>query len=392
VHVGPSEVYPWEVREEKASGNRDVAWIADRGDAFFQLAQDTNRPFFLTVGYVDPHRDLTRAGFGNEETCDGRFAAPDFTAEDVEVPVFLSDLPETRTEFVEYYKAISRLDFGVGLILQALEKHGLTDSTLVVFTSDNGPPFLNSKTTLYDAGVHLPLIIRRPSCKPGIRNPNMVSFIDLLPTFLDWAGSTASLQLKANAPKRLGRSFLPIIDSTDVLEEEVWPQCVYGSHSFHEVQNYYPTRFLRTTRYKYHRNLAWRLDFPFASDLYASLTFEGIRNQKPPVMIGARPLKNYIFRAPEELYDLEDDPQEVHNLVHEEKHQGLLKELRHAVEKWQLRTQDPWLLRDGMSVTKLQQYVDEGLRIPERFDFDVEEPGNQNGEAWKANMVNWEAY
>jgi N-sulfoglucosamine sulfohydrolase len=59
VHVGPPEVYPWTVREE--SGTRDVAWVADRCEVFFQKAKQDDKPFFLTVGYIDPHRDVRLA-------------------------------------------------------------------------------------------------------------------------------------------------------------------------------------------------------------------------------------------------------------------------------------------------------------------------------------------
>lgn len=161
VHVGPESVYPWEVREE--SGSRDVAWVADRAEAFFSRAKEADKPFFLTVGYIDPHRDLTRSGFGNtDELTDPRIHPASYTPADVSIPVFLSDVPEVREELAEYYQSIHRLDQGVGLILAALETEGLADDTMVVFISDNGPPFVNSKTTLYDAGIRLPLVIRRP--------------------------------------------------------------------------------------------------------------------------------------------------------------------------------------------------------------------------------------
>lgn len=121
-----------------------------------------------------------------------------------------------------------------------------------------------------------------------------------------------------------------------------------------------------TKRYKYHRNIAWRLDFPFAADLYASLSFEDIRNMQPPVKVGGRTLKDYIFRPPEELYDLENDPQEVNNLAKDAAHQELLLEMREKVTEWQKLTGDLWLYRDGQSVTVLSRYAKDGLEIPDR--------------------------
>ena len=302
----------------------------------------------------------------------------DVKSEDVEIPSWLSDLPETRKEFIEYYQAIHRTDAGVGMILDALARQGMEEDTLVMFTSDNGPPFVNSKTTLYEAGTNLPLIVRAPGLPSRLVNPNMVSFIDVFPTLLEWAGvgTTATTQ-HSSSPTRSGCSFLPILAETALLDPNKWQDHVFGSHTFHELQNYWPTRILRTRKYKYHRNLAWRLDFPFAADLYASLTFEGIRNMDGPVMIGGRQLKDYIFRPAEELFDLEEDPHELHNLASIPAHKDVLLELRRKLEDWQRQTKDLWWNRDGVSLTMLARYAKDGLAVPDRLDFDVENPGTK---------------
>ncbi|KAK4968817.1 hypothetical protein LTR42_009094 [Elasticomyces elasticus] len=304
--------------------------------------------------------------------------------EHVEVQRWLTDLPETRQELAEYYKAVNRTDTGVGLVYDALKRQGLLDNTLVIFTSDNGPPFVNSKTTLYDTGIKLPLIVRQPSGKSGIVNPNMISFVDILPTLLDWAELPLDLRSSDRdssspaSPARQGRSFLTVLERADLLPDSDWQHHIFGSHTFHEMQNYWPTRILRTRRYKYHRNVVWRLDFPFAADLYANITFDGIRNMDPPVMLGKRALKDYVFRPPEELYDLEHDADEVKNLAGEKEHEGRLLEFRERVTEWQKLTKDLWLYRDGQSLTVNSRYAKDGLQIPERLDFDVNSPGTKD--------------
>jgi len=359
VHVGPEQVYPWKLREESAT--RDVGWVAERAAAYFAQRAEDRQPFFLTIGFIDPHRDETRGGFGNDA-----FGADDpvFSLSETEIPPFLPDLPEVRTELAEYYRSVHRLDRGVGLILDRLDEAGLSENTLVVFLSDNGSPFLNSKTTLFDAGVHLPLIVRIPGQTPGLANPNLVSFIDLLPTFLDAAGAPPY------KGRRKGRSLLPILESETLLPD--W-EIVFGSHTFHEITNYWPTRFLRTSRYKYHRNVAWKLDFPFSGDLYGSLSWQGMRRQRP-VMIGERPLESYVRRPAEELFDLQSDPAEVQNLASDPGHEDVLAEFRDLMEEWQRETDDPWLYRDGISVRAVEHHLDNGLVLPERFDFDPDDP------------------
>ncbi|KAF5009600.1 hypothetical protein FDECE_4204 [Fusarium decemcellulare] len=385
VHVGPASKYPWQTRIEDES--RDSAKVADKAEAFFEQSKGENRSFFLTIGYIDPHRVLaTRAGFGNVDgNYDPRLKDCIFTPDEIGIPQFLQDIPEVRQELAEYYRSINRLDQGIGLVLQALERSGLTDDTLVLFLSDNGPPFVNSKTTLYDAGVHLPFLLRVPGKDVGVININMVSYIDILPTFLDWAGHTDLQPHESFAGPRRGRSLLSIADSKTA--RNGWDH-VFGSHTFHEVTNFWPTRYMRTQRYKYHRNVCWKLDFPFAMDLYASLSFEGMRNSgtaTSPAKVGKRALKSYICRPPEELYDLEADPDEIHNLARKPEHQKRLLEMRAALETWQKQTKDLWLWRDGMAVQRFTEfdYEREGLKIPDRFDFDADAPGTESAPVYE---------
>ncbi|KAL2434633.1 N-sulfoglucosamine sulfohydrolase [Exophiala dermatitidis] len=400
IHVGPIASYPWTICQESSS--RDVAWVADEAGKFFEQANNTQKPFFLTVGYIDPHRDMTRSGFGNaEQATNPRVRSVRYDRSKINIPSYINDIDEARLEFAEYFESISRLDQGVGLILEELRLAGREKNTLVVFLSDNGPPFLNSKTTLYDAGVNLPFIVRQPdqSQKPddntntstttttttsndkGIINPNMISYIDILPTFLDWANIKPPVsQPLPNLPSHslTGRSILPILTETNILPSSSdWPHHVFGSHTFHEVTNYWPTRFLRTRRYKYHRNVAWRLDFPFSADLYGSLTWEGIRNSGPAgssrnITIGKRLVRDYFFRPPEELYDLENDPDEIHNLASDESYRTLLLEFRARLEQWQRDTGDPWLYRDGVSLRFIKHHLDAGMVVPDRFDLDID--------------------
>lgn len=370
VHVGPDAVYPWEYKAESLT--RDVFWSADKAEEVFEASKADARPFWLTVGYHDPHRDRTRGGFGNDEPFSENIEEVKYRPEDMTIPDFLSDTPGVRQELASYAEAISRLDQGVGRILDKLDKSGLADNTLVIFISDNGPPFLNSKTTLFDAGVRLPLIIRHPDL-PSSVNPNLVSYVDVLPTILEW---TLGPEFSTRPNERAGRSFLPILGATERLPE--WDH-VFGSHTFHESTNYWPTRYIRTERYKYHRNIAWRLDFPFANDLYGSLTWEDIRNaDASQKTIGKRPLRDYFFRPPEELFDLQNDPAEVKNLAKDPEYAEVLEDLRSRLEDWQRRTNDPWLYRDGVSVLLNKHHLDAGLAVPDNWDLDIDRPGTKD--------------
>ncbi|SIT11873.1 sulfatase/phosphatase domain-containing protein [Paracoccus saliphilus] len=93
-------------------------------------------------------------------------------------------------------------------------------------------------------------------------------------------------------------------------------------------------------------------------------------------MIGERSLRNYVHRPPEELYDLTDDPAEVHNLADDPDYAALLAGFREELETWQQDTLDPWFYRDGISVRAVEHHMDKGLRLPNRFDLDTQDPSS----------------
>ncbi len=328
LHVKPASVYPYDysVSGRETGGNRDVAAMARKAGEFFK--EQSGRAFFLLVGYSDPHR--SRRGFGNEVSYSG-VEEVRYDPLQVKVPRFLPDQLAVRKELAEHYQAVSRLDQGIGLVLRELEGAGREKDTLVIYLSDNGIPFPGAKTNLYDSGVHLPLLVRSPKqTRKGLVNNAIVSYGDLLPTILDWTGTPPP---KEELP---GRSFLPI------LEEENppgWDEA-YLSPTFHEITMYYPIRGVRTRRYKYLLNLFPELGFPHASDLFASPTWKSIQKQG---RMGRRLLESYIRRPMEELYDLDQDPDEVLNLAADPSFGAVLRELRRKVTSFRQKTDDPWL-------------------------------------------------
>lgn len=151
-------------------------------------------------------------GFGNDAAHDARIPERRLSPDEVLIPTWTNDLPEVRQELAEHYQAIHRMDWGIGAILAHVTELGLADSTIVVFLDDNGPPFINSKMTLYETGVRLPLLVRAPVSSPGIVNSYVVSWVDILPTFFDWAGAKGRQPAEGFFAPRQGRSFLPVIN------------------------------------------------------------------------------------------------------------------------------------------------------------------------------------
>jgi N-sulfoglucosamine sulfohydrolase len=330
LHVNPVERFRWDLHSEGAA--RNVSDMAHRARSF--IRESSGRPWYLHVGYADPHRDA--AGFANQDY--PKVTRTAFDAAKVPVPSFLPDNPATRGEVAEYYEAANRMDQGIGMVLDVLREAGQLDSTLILFLSDNGMPFPNAKTNMYDAGMRLPLIVRAPGqSKRGLVNNAMVSWTDLTPTIINWTGA------KPPQYPLHGRSFLPVLEQEN---PQGWDQ-VFASHTFHEITMYYPVRGVRTRQYKYLKNLFPELEFPHASDLFASKTWQSVRQQGETAMLGRRRASKYLHRDGEELYDVNADPNEVLNLAASAEHRQILEQLRGDVQRFRVETKDPWLINDN---------------------------------------------
>lgn len=327
-HVGPDSAFPYEVElVPERSGIRDVRELAIAASSFMRSSDD--RPFFVTVGYSDPHR--AAVNYGNDRVW------PDvkpvtYDPRRVPIPSHLPDIPAVRSDLAEYYESLSRLDSGVGMILDDLAAMGRADDTLVIFLSDNGRPFPGAKTNLYDPGLHLPLIVRAPGHTPSVSDA-MVSWVDIAPTILDWTSVAPPVAYKLS-----GSSLLPNLGRHDSVSRVT----VFASHDFHEINQYYPMRAIRTRTHSYILNLAAPLDYPIAGDVAGSPSWKAIVAD-PAVEIGKRSQAGYIHRAAEELYDLAKDPDELVNVAADPAYAAIKASLAEQLRAMRAATKDPWL-------------------------------------------------
>ncbi len=334
LHVLPKTVYPFD--EEIADGGRNPVLVASKAKKFIEDAGD--KPFFLWVGFTDPHR--AAKGFANTGKYPKEVPDAPFDPKTVPVPAFLPDLPEVRDDLADYYQSVTRLDHGVGMLLKLLDDKKLADSTLVVFLSDNGIPFPGAKTSLYDAGVHLPFLVRKPGQKAGVVSGAVASWTDLAPTVLDWCGVRPAEAMR-------GKSVLPILEEAN---PKGW-ETVFGSHQMHEITMYYPMRMVRTREYKLIHNLAHKLEVPHASDLWESPTWQAILKRNDDKM-GVRTVTAFLHRPEFELYDVTADSHEATNLLAngkaaaKPKAVAAFETLSAKLAEWRQATNDPWLIKN----------------------------------------------
>jgi arylsulfatase A-like enzyme len=221
------------------------------------------------------------------------------------------------------YKASARsLDHGVGAVLNALMTAGLTERTLVVFTTDHGLAFPGAKATLSDRGIGVTLIVRGPGGFTGGRVINaLTSHVDVYPTLCELAGVPTPGFAQ-------GRSLMPLVRG----EADEVRDAIFAELTYHVA--YEPQRAIRTRRFKYVRR------------------FEGAG---PPVLanVDDSPSKRALRELgwfdrtlpAEQLYDLVTDPGEMRDLAGDRSLAGVLEDLRRRLEDWMRDTGDP--LVDG---------------------------------------------
>lgn len=342
LHVEPEKAYAFDTVLK--GDPRNAVQMADACRDF--IGAKDERPFFLYYCTSDPHRSDTFATekphapdrFGNMKEGQTRPGVETirYRPEDVVVPAWLPDSPASRAELAEYYESISRVDQGLGRLVQHLKDAGVYDKTLLVYISDHGAAFAGGKTSVYEPGLKSPCLVRNPYLeKRGLVSESLISWVDWTPTLLDFAGA-----LKKDAAFH-GRSFLPILS-----EEKAagWDE-IYASHTFHEITMYYPMRVIRSGRYKLIWNIAHQLPYPFASDLWASPTWQDALKRGPESLYGTRTIQRFLQRPRFELYDIEKDPFEAHDLSADTAHAETLKLLQEKLAAFQKRTEDPWILK-----------------------------------------------
>ncbi|NOY81072.1 MAG: sulfatase [Kiritimatiellaeota bacterium] len=336
-HYAPDGLFPFDWSPREGTFGRDDVRMSENCRGFVREPG----PFFLYWCSRNPHRagvleehPLRPNHFGNPaESFPGDREQP-YSEADVSIPPFLSDLPEVRAELAQYYQSIARLDRGVGRLLAVLREEGKLDNTVVIYISDNGAAFPEAKTTLYEPGMNLPCIVRSPLHRNrGTTCDGLITWADIAPTVLDFAGLL-------DTPEDFhGRSFGGIVDQPSPAD---WREEVFASHTFHEITNYYPMRVVRTKRYKFIWNIAWKLDYSFASDLWASASWQAVLRAGAE-RFGSRTVDAYVHRPRFELYDLATDPNETINLAGRPGYQQATADFVEKLKAFQRETNDPWL-------------------------------------------------
>jgi N-sulfoglucosamine sulfohydrolase len=314
--------------------SRRPSKMAEATRAFLRRAKQEGRPFFHNVNCYDPHRPFIGMK-GPEDLAEGEVPSRYIKAEEItEVPGFLEDLPEVRREIAGYYTNVRRLDDAVGAVLKVLEEEGYATNTLVMFYGgDHGMSFPFGKSNDYENSSRGALIIRWPGVtKPGsVDRDHLVSTIDFTPTFLD------AVKLP-QIPNMDGRSFLPVIQGKTL---PGWDR-VFTEYNAAYGNRWIPMRCIRTKTASYIWNPWSDGKMTYHAENMAGLTWKAmVAASATNTAIKAR-TDFYLYRVPEEFYDLTSDRFERTNLINDPSRQAEIESMRKELLALMRRTADPF--------------------------------------------------
>jgi N-sulfoglucosamine sulfohydrolase len=339
-HSTPHTPYDWDlVLDTLPDGRRahmkDAASYGVSTTQGIEAAAEAGKPFCLMVNVSDPHKPFYAQNNRTGETIDDPHVPTRvFTPEEMPVPGFLFDDPVVRKELAHYYSSVRRADDCVGAVLEALQESGRAEETLVMFLSDHGMPLPFAKTQLYHHSTHTPLIIRWP----GVTDPDtwdrehMVSAVDFLPTLLEACGIALPEGLD-------GRSFAPLIRG----EEQAERALVFKEYNENAGGSRDPMRGVQSKQYLYLFNAWSNGERVMATATTGTPTYRRFAQlARSDERLAARH-DLYQHRVPEEFYNVEEDPDCLHNLIDDPDWQAESERLRDTLAAEMRRTGDPAL-------------------------------------------------
>ena len=295
---------------------------ADKDVPFTNFFRDRprDRPFFLWIGFDDPHRPYQT----------GAIPHPHDPA-NVRVPGFLPDHPAIRKDLGHYYDEITRMDNEVANVLSLLDSHGLSNETMVVFTGDNGMPFPGAKGSLFRDGVHVPLLVRwNGVIAPGQVRKEVLSLVDLAPTLLDAAGIPP-------LAKSEGRSLLSTLKTQSSFTRKV---AAFFERNWHD--NLDLIRGVRSEEYLLIQNYRPEIAYPPSLDLVDSPSWQTMLELHSRRKL-SQVLEQRYFAAPRpetEFYNVEKDPFQLQDLATDEHHSAPVQRLKQLLSEWMIATND----------------------------------------------------
>ncbi|WP_340111100.1 sulfatase family protein [Maribellus mangrovi] len=256
----------------------------------------------------------------------------------IEIAPYHPDLPVIRHDWAQYYDLNEKMDAEVGVILKELEESGDAENTVVIYYGDHGGVLARSKRFVYETGTRVPFIIRIPEKfkylfpaeKPGEPVDRIVSFVDLLPTFLSMAGIEIPDYVQGNA-------FLGEQKTDD-------PECAFLTRQRMD-ERYDMVRAVRDKKHRYIRNyMPFRITMQHLDYLFKAPSAQAWEDAFKAGLTNKVQSRAFLEKPLEELYDVENDPWEINNLAGDSEYAEVLERMRTVETEWMRDVRDVGLI------------------------------------------------
>ena len=326
-HLSPHDKFPYDAWFPSHNPLKIIDFIKDSGET----------PWFLMVGYDATHRKFRYDDEAVEPDSDG-----------MELPAHLPPTDIVKTDWAEYLKAVQNIDSQVYDALSAIEASGQKEDTIVLFLGDHGPAYHRAKFSPYALGLHVPIIFSGPEALIHPREEavsELVSFVDLMPTILDYAGIEIPMGLQGKSlrdlligsPDGKGHDYVfgEIHHGTSDTAVDLQERCIFDGRYRLLFRNHLEKTYKVPADVKnlsvwnnpvYEETILRRAEYPLEYGFLAQ------RDSSQP---GTAP--------PFELYDTALDPWEINNVYGDPEYKTVSVQLIQELLNWVLETNDRYV-------------------------------------------------
>jgi arylsulfatase A-like enzyme len=325
------------------------AWDESSGKATYKNRKP-GQPFFAVFNLNVSHESGIHTSVPTEKL--------KHDPEKVKLPPYHPATPEMKHDWAQYYDKLEEMDRQAGALLKELEAEGLAGNTIVFYYSDNGGILGRSKRFVYESGLRVPLIIRFPEKYSGLA-PNVPDTVtDRIVTFNDFAPSVMSLAGLEIPSYIQGKPFL----GKKEVKERTY---AYGFRGRMDERTDL-SRTVRDKQFRYIRNyLPHKIYAQHLEYLWKAPSMPSWEAEYKAGRLNADQKRFWEEKPAEELFDIENDPHNIHNLAADPKYKDVLIKLRKANHDWLIESKDVGFIPEALlskisETTPLRDYAESG--------------------------------
>ncbi|NLR91721.1 sulfatase family protein [Flammeovirga agarivorans] len=332
--LSPKMENAWDFKGKfKKDGKRNPLNYSSTFEEILKASDNSGKPFYCVVNIADPHKLFYNDPGTKKEGYVDPTPSKLYKNSEVTIPDFLPNHPKIKQEVTNYYNSVKRADDCMGAVMSVLEEKGKKENTIVIFLSDHGMALPFAKSSCYENGVRTPFIVSWPGNikANSVVKDQLVSAVDVMPTLLEILGIDEPDYLQ-------GRSFKTILDGK---KDKGRSEYVFTEFNENAGGIARPIRGVLSSKYNYVFNPWSTGEIEFVSAAMYHTSYKVMANILSKNDPAVKERVNYLkYRRVEEFYDLEKDPDALHNLIDDPQYQEEINKMRNALEGWMKETGD----------------------------------------------------